>query len=152
MLLQAKYMPNAFNEGQRYVPERTMYRNSRSNGWQKLRRQICSRNIKSLSSCNTSNQLGHGHDKIKRPVKMDHFYLYNIIDVFSRFVVGWMVAHRESASLAEDLIADTMLKQEIKPAINNPCRQRSSMTSVTVGQLLPTWGFTKTFSSSRFKW
>lgn len=42
--------------------------------------------------------------KLKGPVKWTYFYLYVILDVFSRYVVGWMVAHRERAALARKLI------------------------------------------------
>ena len=45
--------------------------------------------------------------KIKGLVKWNHYHLYVIIDIFSRYVVGWMIAERESAELAEQLIADT---------------------------------------------
>ena len=41
------------------------------------------------------------------PTKWTYYYLYVIVDIFSRMVVGWMVAHQELASLAERLIADT---------------------------------------------
>jgi putative transposase len=46
---------------------------------------------------------------------VDDFYLYVILDVFSRYVVGWMVADGESSELAKRLIADTCVKQEIQP-------------------------------------
>ena len=44
---------------------------------------------------------------------MTYFYLYVILDIFSRYVVGWMVAPRESATLARQLIAETCVKQAI---------------------------------------
>lgn len=43
--------------------------------------------------------------KIKGPVKWTCFHLYVILDIFSRYVVGWMIAPRESAQLAEQGIA-----------------------------------------------
>jgi putative transposase len=48
-------------------------------------------------------------------VKWIYYYLYGILDVFSPYVVGWMVAHRESATLAERLIEQTTHKQQIQP-------------------------------------
>ena len=45
--------------------------------------------------------------KLLGPAKWTYFYLYVILDVYSRYVVGWMVAHREQADLAERLIAET---------------------------------------------
>ena len=51
--------------------------------------------------------------KLLGPVKWSYFYLYVILDIFSRYVVGWMVAHRESAELAERLIEESCRKQGI---------------------------------------
>jgi putative transposase len=51
---------------------------------------------------------------LRGPQKWTRFKLYKILDVYSRYVVGWMVAHRESAHLAERLIAETLAKQNIK--------------------------------------
>ena len=53
--------------------------------------------------------------KLLGPAKWTYFYLYVILDVFSRYVVGWMVAHREQAALAERLIAETSPSSEIPP-------------------------------------
>ena len=39
------------------------------------------------------------------------YYLYMIIDVYSRYIVGWLIANRESAELAEQLIAETCAKE-----------------------------------------
>ncbi|EQD41573.1 integrase catalytic subunit, partial [mine drainage metagenome] len=49
--------------------------------------------------------------KLKGPVRWSVYHLYVILDIFSRYVVGWMVALRESAELAEQLIAETIAKQ-----------------------------------------
>ncbi|SMC26829.1 Integrase core domain-containing protein [Desulfacinum hydrothermale DSM 13146] len=51
--------------------------------------------------------------KLLGPVKWTYFYLYVIMNIFSRYVVGWMVAHRESAALAKRLIEETCKKQGI---------------------------------------
>jgi putative transposase len=48
--------------------------------------------------------------KLRGPVKWTYFYLYVILDIFSRYVVGWMVAEGESATLAERLIEATCAK------------------------------------------
>jgi len=53
--------------------------------------------------------------KLKGPSKWTCFHLYVILDIFSRYVVGWMIALREAAELAEQLIADTVVKQNIEP-------------------------------------
>jgi putative transposase len=51
--------------------------------------------------------------KLHGPVKWSYFHLYVIIDIYSRYVVGWLIAERESAALAEKLLADTIAKQGI---------------------------------------
>lgn len=52
--------------------------------------------------------------KLKSKVKWNYFYLYVIIDIFSRYVVGWMVAHHERTSLAKQLIEESCQKQNIE--------------------------------------
>ena len=54
--------------------------------------------------------------KLRGPAKWTYYYLYVILDIFSRYVVGWMVASRESAALAEVLIRQTCTKQGIERA------------------------------------
>lgn len=53
--------------------------------------------------------------KLKGPEKWTYYYLYSIIDIYSRYTVGWMLAHRESADLAKQLIQETIDKQQINP-------------------------------------
>ena len=53
--------------------------------------------------------------KLRGPVKWTYYYLYVILDIFSRYVTGWMLAHRESAELARRLIAESCRKQDIEP-------------------------------------
>lgn len=137
------------DEGERVCSERTMYRLLARHGMSKQRRQSSPRSYKKPELLATRpNQLWSWDiTKLKGPAKWTYYYLYKIIDVYSRNVVGWMVAHKESASLAEGLIADTMLKQEIKPGqLTIHADRGSSMTSATVGQLLADLGVTKTHS------
>ena len=54
--------------------------------------------------------------KLRGPAKWTHFALYTILDIFSRFIVGWMIAERESAELAKQLIATAAANQGIQPA------------------------------------
>jgi putative transposase len=85
--------------------------------------------------------------KLLGPVKWTYFYLYVILDIFSRYVVGWMVAHRESARLAQKLIAETCARQSIAPGTLTLHADRgSSMTSKPVALLLADLGVTKTHS------
>jgi len=85
--------------------------------------------------------------KLKGPAKWTYYYLYVILDVFSRYVVGWMVAEREAASLAEKLIAQTCVKQGIEPSqLTLHADRGPSMRTKSVAQLLADLGVTKTHS------
>ena len=137
------------DEGVRICSERTMYRILAKRGMTVQRRQSCPRQYKKpeLLATRPNELWSWDITKLKGPAKWTYYYLYKIIDVYSRYVVGWMVAHRESASLAEQFIADTLLKQEIKPGqLTIHADRGSSMTSATVGQLLADLGVTKTHS------
>lgn len=85
--------------------------------------------------------------KLRGPAKWKYYYLYVILDVFSRYVVGWMVARRESAQLAKKLITDTCSRQGIEQGkLTLHADRGSSMTSKAVGLLLADLGVTKTHS------
>ena len=85
--------------------------------------------------------------KLKGPVKWSYFHLYVIIDIFSRCVVGWMVAHRESAELAKKLIRESCEKQGIEDGqLILHADRGSSMKSKAVALLLSDLGVTKTHS------
>lgn len=85
--------------------------------------------------------------KLLGPAKWTYFYLYVILDVFSRYVVGWMVAHRESASLAERLIEQTLQNQQIQPGqLTIHADRGAAMTSKAVAFLLSDLGVTKSHS------
>jgi putative transposase len=75
------------------------------------------------------------------------YYLYTIIDVFSRYVVGWMIAKQESAELAEKLIAETCAKQGIEEdQLILHSDRGSAMRSKTVTDLLEDLGVAKSHS------
>jgi putative transposase len=85
--------------------------------------------------------------KLLGPAKWTYFYLYVILDVFSRYVVGWMVAPQESAALAERLIKDTCAKQGIAAGqLTLHADRGSSMRSKPVALLLADLGVVKTHS------
>ncbi len=85
--------------------------------------------------------------KLLGPVKWTYYCLYVILDIFSRYVVGWMVAHQESAALAERLIVATCAKHAIRPAqLTIHADRGSSMTSKPVALLLADLGITRTHS------
>ena len=85
--------------------------------------------------------------KLLGPVKWTYFYLYVILDIFSRYVVGWMVASREMAALAHKLIQGTLEKQNIQPGqLTIHADRGPSMKSKPVALLLSDLGVTKTHS------
>jgi len=85
--------------------------------------------------------------KLLGPAKWTYFYLYVVLDVFSRAVVGWMVAHRERAVLARRFIAETAATQGITPGhLTLHADRGSSMTSKPVALLLADLGVTKSHS------
>lgn len=101
--------------------------------------------------------------KLRGPAKWTYFYLYVVLDIFSRYVVGWMIAHAERAALAKRLIDETCAKEAVEPGTLTVHADRgSSMTSKPVAYLLADLGVTKThsrpytsndnpFSESQFK-
>lgn len=85
--------------------------------------------------------------KLLGPAKWNYFYLYVILDIFSRYVVGWMVATCESAELAKRLITETCEKQIIqKDQLTIHADRGSSMKSKPVAFLMADLGITKTHS------
>jgi putative transposase len=75
--------------------------------------------------------------KLKGPRKWSYFYLYVLLDIFSRYVVGWCIAQKENAALAEALIQETLLRQEIAPdTLTLHADRGSAMTSKPVAALL----------------
>ena len=101
--------------------------------------------------------------KLHGPAKWTYYYLYVILDIYSRYAVGWMLATRESATLAHKLIADTCTKQGIASGqLTVHADRGSSMTSKPVAFLLADLGVTQShsrphvsndnpFSESQFK-
>ena len=101
--------------------------------------------------------------KLLGPHKWTYYHLYVILDIYSRYVVGWMLAHRESADLASRLIRETVEKQGVgEDDLTLHSDRGPSMASLGVAQLLATLGVTKShsrphvsndnpFSESQFK-
>jgi len=85
--------------------------------------------------------------KLKGPATWTYYYLYVILDVYSRYVVGWMIAERETAELAEAFIAETCGQEGIAPgALTLHADRGSAMTSKCVAHLLADLGVVKTHS------
>lgn len=101
--------------------------------------------------------------KLLGPAKWTYYYLYVILDIYSRYTVGWMLASRENADLAKRLIRESIEKQNVEPdQLTIHSDRGPSMKSHTVAQLMATLGVTKShsrphvsndnpFSESQFK-
>ena len=85
--------------------------------------------------------------KLKGPAKWTYFYLYVILDVFSRYVVGWTVQHRENAQLAKALIEQAAEQQQITSKVLTLHADRGApQRAKPVAFLLAELGITKTHS------
>jgi putative transposase len=85
--------------------------------------------------------------KLLGPVKWTWFYLYTIIDIYSRYVPGWLLARAERAQLAERLLADTIAKQHVdRGQLTIHADRGASMASRPVAFLLADLGVTKSHS------
>ena len=154
------------DEGEYLCSVRTMYRILSDEGANKERRNQLKRPnyIKPELLATSPNQVWSWDiTKLKGPEKWTYYYLYVILDIFSRYVVGWMLAHREQAELASKLIRETVKKQDVREdELIIHSDRGPSMTSHSVSQLLVSLGVTKShsrphvsndnpFSESQFK-
>jgi putative transposase len=158
--------PILLEEGRYLCSVRTMYRLLAQQNEVRERRPVASHPVyaKPELLATAPNQVWSWDiTKLKGPVTWTYFYLYVILDIFSRYVVGWMVAPRVSAALAKRLIADTCRKQSIAQGqLTIHADRGSSMKSKLVAELLADLGVTKShsrpsvsndnpFSESQFK-
>ena len=138
------------DEGQYHCSIRTMYRLLAERGESRERRDQLThpRYQKPELLATAPNQLWSWDiTKLLGPAKWTYFYLYVILDVFSRYVTGWMVAPRESAELAKRFIEDSCAKQNIQPGqLTVHADRGSAMTSKPVAFLMADLGITKTHS------
>lgn len=146
----AQVVATLLDEGQYLCSERTMYRLLQRHGEIRERRdQLRHPSYQRPELLATAPRQLWSWDitKLPGPIKGSHFHLYVILDVFSRYVVGWMVAERESAGLAEQLIAQTCARQDIRPGqLVLHADRGASMRSKPVALLLSDLGVTKTHS------
>jgi len=162
----AEVYATLLDAGQYVCSERTMYRLLAEHAEVRERRdqlrhpgyaapELLARRPNELWSWDITKLLG--------PAKWTYFYLYVMLDVFSRYVVGWMVAHRESATLAQKFIRETCARQGInRGQLTIHADRGTAMTSKPVALLLADLGVTKTharphvsndnpFSEAQFK-
>jgi len=138
------------DEGQYYCSWSTMYRILREAGELRRRRDQARRSSYTkpeLLATAPRELWSWDITKLKGPTSWTYFYLYVILDVYSRYVVGWMLAECEKAELAETLIAETCAKEQIaSEQLTLHADRGSAMTSKTVAQLLSDLGVTKSHS------
>ena len=85
--------------------------------------------------------------KLLGPAKWTYYYLYVVLDIFSRYVVAWRLEHRESATLAKDLIETAIAREGVDPTrLTIHADGGPSMTSKTLAQFYADLGVTKSRS------
>jgi putative transposase len=136
-------------EEEKYLcSERTMYRLLAANREVRERRDVLRHPrypVPELLATRPNELWSWDITKLLGPAKWTYYYLYVILDVFSRYVVGWLAAYRESAALAERLIAETCRRQGIVPGqLTIHADRGSAMTSKPVTFLMADLGITKT--------
>jgi putative transposase len=149
-LAPAEVYATMLDEGRYLCSERTMYRILAANQEVRERRdQLRHANHPrpELLATKPNELWSWDITKLLGPTKWTYFYLYVVLDVFSRYVVGWMVATEESAALAKKLIAETCDRQGIEPGqLGLHADRGSAMTSKSFALLLSDLGVTKTHS------
>ena len=138
------------DEGTYLCSERTMYRTLARQGEGRPRRDqlVHPRYAAPELLATAPNQLWSWDiTKLRGPSTWTWYYLYVLLDVFSRYVVGWLLAHRESAQLAQRLIAATVAREHIAPGqLTVHADRGAAMISKPVAFLLATLGVTQTHS------
>lgn len=138
------------DEGKYLCSERTMYRILVEHQQVRERRdqlRHCGYQAPELLASRSNEVWSWDITKLLGPAKWTYFYLYVILDIFSRYVVGWMLAYRESAELAKKLIEQTLERHNIGPGTLTVHADRGApMTSKAVAFFLAELGVTKTHS------
>jgi len=144
----AQVWATLLDEGRYLASERTMYRLLAAKGEVRERRDQLTHPAYAkpeLLAERPNEVYSWDITKLLGPAKWTYFYLYVILDVFSRYAVGWTVQHRESAQVASDLIAQVCEQQQIgRDQLTVHADRGSSMTSKPVAFLLADLGVTKT--------
>jgi putative transposase len=149
-LAPAEVYATLLDEGAYLCSERTMYRILAQHAEVRARRDQLRHPhyaAPELLACRPNELWSWDITKLLGPAKWTYYHLYVMLDVFSRYVVGWMVAHRESATLAERFMRETCARQGIGRAqLTIHADRGSAMTSKSVALLLADLGVTKTHS------
>ena len=149
-LAPAEVYATLLDEGQYVCSERTMYRLLATCAEVRERRNQLRHPayaVPELLAAQPNEVWSWDITQLLGPAKWTYFYLYVILDIFSRYVVGWMVAYRQSATLAQRLIEETCVRQGILPGqLTVHADRGSSMLAKPVALLLADLGVTKTHS------
>lgn len=146
----AEVYASLLDEGQYNCSISTMYRLLRAND------EVCERRKQRRSHSNAKPELlatapnqvwSWDITKLRSQVKWHYYYLYVILDIFSRYVVGWLIAERECSYLAKELIAESCSRQAISlDQLIIHSDRGSPMKSKTVAQLLAGLGVIRSLS------
>ena len=149
-LAPAEVYATLLDEGKYLCSERTMYRILKANGQVRERRNLLRHpqyTAPELMATKPNQLWSWDITKLKTYVKSQYLHLYVILDVYSRFVVGWLVADRESGDLAQTLIEQTCERQGIKPGdLTFHADNGAAMVAQPVAFLLASLGVTKSHS------
>ena len=149
-LAPAEVYATLLDEGHYLCSERTMYRLLADNQEVRERRNQLRHPAYAapeLLATRSNEVWSWDITKLLGPVKWTYFYLYVILDIFSRYGVGWMVADRESSALAERLLDETCQRQRIvRGQLTIHADRGSSMIAKPVALLLADLGITKSHS------
>jgi putative transposase len=144
----AQVYATLLDEGRYLCSERTMYRLLDAGGEVRERRDQLTHPAytKPELLAEAPNQVWSWDiSKLKGPAKWTHYQLYVILDIFSRYVVGWTVQYREDKQVAKALIAQACEQQQITPgSLTVHADRGSAMRSKPVAFLLADLGLTKT--------
>lgn len=138
------------DEGQYACSMSTMYRILREHGEVRERRDQLRRPVYTkpeLLATGPNQVWSWDITKLRGPQKWTYFYLYVILDIFSRYAVGWMIARCETALLAKKLWADTVRKHGIQRGqLTGHSDRGAPMTAKAFALLLADLGVTQSFS------
>jgi putative transposase len=144
----AQVYATLLDEGRYLCSERTMYRLLDANGEVRERRDQLTHPAyaKPELLAEAPNQVWSWDiSKLKGPATWTYYQLYVILDIFSRYVVGWTVQYREDKQVAKALIAQAVEQQHVTPGTLTVHADRgSAMRSKPVAFLLADLGLTKT--------
>ena len=138
------------DEGKYLCSERTMYRILAERGEVKERRNQLKHPAyvrPELVATAPNHVWSWDITKLQTTTKWQYFYLYVLLDLFSRYVVGWMIAHKENAALAKNLVEESVERHDIEPGMLVLHSDRGApMTSKTMAQLLADLDVTRSLS------